>query len=439
MKRLIVVLLCISMVAALFSGCGSKTEPSVSASDSSGATTSEAPATTTGEEVTITWAIFETDNLTAEYYQNIIDAFEADNPGIKVETVLMTGDSRGQFLKTLLAAGNFPDVVVEAENLANIEGLFAEVPSEMLAKYDDATLVETNGAVRTIPAFKQYRMQCYYHKNVFESLGLNAPTTWDEFINVCQSIKDSGQTPLMGAGAADVWATGAPYWISVANQEIMSAYPNFNEDVLSGKVDWANETVSASMKRWQGLVDSGYYHKGSMSFGYSQASAEFKDGSAAMMIDGSWLAAGLDAESNDEIGCFPVPNFLDEKTYCAAVSYWGVYQESKNKEAAFQFVNYVLGGNMDVYKQYLSADGWASVTKEPVVYERGPLMTQFIGNWSDYTLVPEITKVVGDSAMPTGMEEYILKSMQNIFTGADVDAELQSWDTEFDRLLAAQS
>jgi len=439
MKKLIVALLCITMLAAMFTGCGAPTEPSVSASESSAATTSEAPATTTGEEVTITWAIFETDNLTAEYYQNIIDAFEADNPGIKVETVLMTGDSRGQFLKTLLAAGNFPDVVVEAEALANIEGLFAEVPSEMLAQYDDAAIVETNGAVRTIPAFKQYRMQCYYHKDMFTAAGLEAPTTWDEFINVCQTLKDAGQVPLMGAGAADVWATGAPYWISVANQEIMSAYPNFNQDLLNGTVDWANEAVSGTLKRWQGLVTAGYYHKGSMSFGYSQASAEFKDGSAAMMIDGSWLAAGLDAENSDEIGCFPVPNYMGKKTYCAPVSYWGVYQESKNKEAAFQFVNYVLGGNMDVYKQYLSADGWASVTKEPVTYERGPLMTQFINNWSDYTLVPEITKVVGDNAMPTGMEEYTLKSMQNIFTGADVDAELKNWDTEFDRLVAAQA
>lgn len=438
MKKLIVMLLCIGMIAAVFTGCGAKTEPTEPAAAATEAPATEAPAPTTEEDVTITWAIFETDNLTAEYYQNLIAAFEADNPGIKVETVLMTGDSRPQFLKTLLAAGNFPDVVVEAENLANVEGLFAEVPSEMLAKYDDATLVMTNGAVRTIPAFKQYRMQCYYHKDVFESLGIQIPTTWDEFVSVCQTIKDAGQVPLMGAGAADVWATGAPYWISVANQEIMSAYPTFNKDVLGDTVNWANDTVSATLKRWQGLVDAKYYHKGSMSFGYSQASAEFLDGNAAMMIDGSWLAAGLDASSNTEIGCFPVPNFNGEKTYCAAISYWGVYQESKNKEAAFQFVDYILGGNADVYKQYLSADGWASVTKEAVTYDRGPLMTQFISNWADYTLVPEITKIVGDYALPTGIEEYILKSMQNIFTGADVDAELANWDAEFDRLLAAQ-
>ena len=54
------------------------------------------------ENVTLTWAVFETDNYTAEVWQHIIDAFEADNPGIKIEKVLMTGDSRPQFLKTML-------------------------------------------------------------------------------------------------------------------------------------------------------------------------------------------------------------------------------------------------------------------------------------------------------------------------------------------------
>ena len=51
------------------------------------------------EEAAITWAVFETDNYTAEVWRHIIDTFEADNPGIKIEKVLMTGDSRPQFFK----------------------------------------------------------------------------------------------------------------------------------------------------------------------------------------------------------------------------------------------------------------------------------------------------------------------------------------------------
>ncbi|MFR4143435.1 MAG: hypothetical protein ACLT1K_05415 [[Clostridium] leptum] len=50
-------------------------------------------------------------------WQHIIDTFEADNPGIKIEKVLMTGDSRPQFLKTMLSAGNMPDVNIDPVDL----------------------------------------------------------------------------------------------------------------------------------------------------------------------------------------------------------------------------------------------------------------------------------------------------------------------------------
>ena len=86
------------------------------------------------ENVTLTWAVFETDNYTAEVWQHIIDAFEADNPGIKIEKVLMTGDSRPQFLKTMLSAGNMPDINIDPVDLASTEGVYAEVPEELLAK-----------------------------------------------------------------------------------------------------------------------------------------------------------------------------------------------------------------------------------------------------------------------------------------------------------------
>ena len=100
MKKLLSLFLCAAMAASLVAGCSSDqtTESSSGTADNSQqeATSSEGPE----EEAAITWAVFETDNYTAEVWQHIIDTFEADNPGIKIEKVLMTGDSRPQFLKT---------------------------------------------------------------------------------------------------------------------------------------------------------------------------------------------------------------------------------------------------------------------------------------------------------------------------------------------------
>lgn len=392
------------------------------------------------ENVTLTWAVFETDNYTAEVWQHIIDAFEADNPGIKIEKVLMTGDSRPQFLKTMLSAGNMPDINIDPVDLASTEGVYAEVPEELLAKFEDSAVVSFNGVKNLVPAYKAYRTQVFYNKHQFEDAGITeVPTTWDEFIQVCDTLQEAGYTPLMGVGAADIWATAFGYWTGVVNSELYTAYPNFNEDILSGELSWENDVLIDTLKSWQTLTP--YYHKGSMSFSNTQATSEFLSGSAAMFMDGAWSTTTIDNSdeySADDFGTFMMPTPSGAKTYCTMPQYWGVSETCENKEAAFKFCEYVLGGNPDIYRYYLQADGTFSVTKEPVTYEMGPVQTEFVNNLEGYTLVPEAMKVVGDNAFPTGFEDYTLKSLQNIFTGADVEQELSTWDAEMERLASAQ-
>ncbi len=445
-KKLVSALLTLVMVSALFAGCGKASGDNAGKdNDSTAASTDTSTATkapeASGDEVTLTWAVFETDNYTAEVWQHIIDAFEADNPGIKIEKVLMTGDSRPQFLKTMLAAGNMPDINIDPVDLASTDGTYAEVPEELLGKYEDTAIATYFGKHTLVPAYKALRNQCYYHKDQFAAAGITQePTTWEEFVEVCEKLKAAGKTPLMGAGASDIWATSFGYWTGVSNSDIMKAYPNFNADILSGKLKWTDPVIKDSLSKWQDLVNAGYYHQGSMSFSYTQAQEEFKNGSSAMFMDGAWAAPTYDSEgfTTDNLGVFVVPASSGAKSYCTMPQYWGVSETCKYKEEAFKFCEYVLGGNKDIYTYYLKADGTYSVTKDPVSYEMGPIQTEFVDNYKDKELVPEIMKVVGDTAMPSGFEDFTCKSLQNIFTGADLDKELATWDTEMQRLLSTK-
>lgn len=432
MKKLIALLLAILMVLGM-AACGAKEEP-VAKEPAAETPAAEEPAKedpveeapAAEEPVTITWGIYETDNLTAEVWDSVIAMFEEANPGINVEKVVAVGDDRTAFWMTMAASGTFPDIVTEAEQMAKLEPtMFAELPADVADLFAPGAMTSFGGKSVTIPFMKQLRMQCFYNKADFEALGLSEPTTYDEFLNICATLKEAGKTPLICGGTGDIWATGQPWWISVTNQEIASAYPDFISQVNSGELTWLDPVVVESMEDWKALIDAGYYHPGCMSWSYAQAAAEFQNGDATMMIDGSWAAAGFDAAGDDRFGVFIVPDKQGINGYCCPISYWGVSSQSENEEAAWTFVRWLFS-TPEAYCTLLQADGLNSTTKEAVTYEQGPVMTKFVQNLEGKVLYPEIVKVVGDNMLPAGVESATCTAMQLIFTGVDVEEALQT-------------
>ncbi len=441
MKKIFLFLLAAFMMAFIFIGCSSPVTNDTEASQEAEATKSAEdaqPAESPSEErVTLTWAVFETDNYTAGFWQHIIDTFETDNPNIKIEKVLMTGDSRPQFLKTMLSAGNMPDINVDPVDLAKTDGVYAEVPADLLSNYEDASIVKFNGKVTLVPAYKALRSQVYYNKEYFEKAGITSfPTTKEEFTEACKKLEKAGYVPLITAGSKDIWATGELFWIADVNSEVYAKYPTFNEDLKAGKVSFTDPVIVDALTYWQNLVKAGYFHKGSMSFSYPQANAEFLKGSAAMFFDGAWSAPTIDnsddeyAKKNIGVSVFP----SGANNYCTMPQYWAVSETCKNKDAAFKFCEYVLGGNKEIYEFYLKTDGVYSVTKEPVKYPMGSLQTQFVANYDGFTLVPEISKMCGDYSLPTGLGDFLCKALQNIYTGANVIEQMASVDAEYLKL-----
>ena len=352
----------------------------------------------------------------------------------------MTGDSRPQFLKTLMAAGNLPDVMLDPAELAKIKDVLAPLPDDLLTQFEDGSVPVFNGQKVLLPASKQLRAETYYNKKMFADAGItDMPKTWDEFVAICEKLKAKGFTPLITAGASDVWATSFGYWVNVVNPEVEDWNPNFNADLKSGKAKWNNPAITDALQRWQDLNKKGYFDKGSMSYSYSQAAAEFQKGRAAMMMDGSWVASTLDKGNLTDIGVFAQPTKSGIKDYSAAFNYMAVSNTSKNKEAAYKFLKFILVDNKEVYKSYLKADGLLSSTKDPVTYPMGPVQTQFVDNLKGLKLVDEITKLPGDNALPTGMEDFTQKSLQLIFTGKPIAGELDTWDDQYKKLAAANT
>ena len=64
-----------------------------------------------------------------------------------------------------------------------------------------------DGEITSIP-FEKAGAVFYYIKEVFEKAGITEfPKTWDELLEACKKIKDSGVTPISLYTADDAWYT----------------------------------------------------------------------------------------------------------------------------------------------------------------------------------------------------------------------------------------
>ena len=63
-----------------------------------------------------------------------------------------------------------------------------------------------------------FRLDCklfFYNKAIFDEHNLTPPATWDEFINVCETLKAAGVTPI-SFGNQEPWS--ASHYIGTLNQ-----------------------------------------------------------------------------------------------------------------------------------------------------------------------------------------------------------------------------
>ena len=212
------------------------------------------------DDVTISWMMFTTANLPMSYWQDIVDRFEAKNPGIKVKLLPSPSRDRDAYAKQLLASGQFPDVLqsITLQDYASQGLLYAWTPAEQ-AKWNVLFphAGQLNGKQYSIPNNSQVIPLVYYNKTTFKKLKLNTPTTWAQFLQVCAKIKASGQTPLAIGGSQDTWAS----WIFLGGMfstNVLGKDPNWIVKRKQNKVHFTDPLVARTFNAW---TSSGFSFK----------------------------------------------------------------------------------------------------------------------------------------------------------------------------------
>ena len=345
MKRILALISLIALLAACSSGGGSSAAPS---EDGGGAS---APASAEAEPVTLTYLIGD-DAAVVARMTAVVEAYTALNPHVTIEIEQRPGGGEGDnIVKTRLSTGEMTDIFYY--NSGSL--LQALNPSETLVDLSGEPFIDnivesylptvTQGeGIFGVPSETAMGGGILYNKAIYEDLGLEVPTTWDEFAANNEAILAAGIAPV-GQTYADTWTS--QLFILADFYNVQVAEPDFAEAYTANEAHYADTpAASRGFELQQEAFEAGWYQE---DFG----AATFDDG-LNMIATGEiahypmlTFALGTIAENHpdtvEDIGFFGIPGDDPEN---AGATIWmpaGTYiaQTSENIDAAKDFLAFI--------------------------------------------------------------------------------------------------
>ena len=303
-----------------------------------------------GKTKLVLWDQFYRD-AESEVMADIVERFQAANPGIVVERSTKTLDDLKLTLKMAMESGNGPDIMQVNQGEADMgafvkAGLLVDLTETAKSKKWDAVFSASalnsmgyRGKVYGVSTTAEV-VGFYYNKAVFTKLGLSVPKTFAELQTLLATVKKAGMTPI-NFGNLDGW-TGIHEWSGIQHVMVSRAELDAMMSVKSGKY-WLASGNKKAAEVLQAWVKAGYFSKNFSAIGYDDSASAFMRGDSALMFTGNWMQGEFSKDPNFKVGFFLLPS--DSAANLKAVGGPGipfcVSAKSKNREAAIKFLDFL--------------------------------------------------------------------------------------------------
>lgn len=281
----------------------------------------------------ITWMFWDdleaTEDLVSKGYKDVIDRFNTEYEGKYHVTPITTNlEEYDGKLNALIAAGQTPDVYicnpgpnmdvyVNAGAAADLTDILENQEKDWYATFTDGIFdrLTYDGKIMAVPT--NFAAACvYYNTELFEKAGVEVPTTYDELIDVCKKLQDAGITPIScSAGTAWCLSMIAGYLCDRSGVDLQA--------IADHKANWTDDNCIAAGEKLKEL--SQYFQETAAGDSNDQATANFYNGDAAMLVQGSWAMAQIngnnpDFQSKCGVCCNPVitgNNYINPVIHCS--------------------------------------------------------------------------------------------------------------------------
>lgn len=363
-RKLLSTLLAMTMAVGLVAGCGAKTEEAASSADTKTETAAEekteaaetetkAEETTEAETVTLKWAIWDKD--TTPYWVALQEAYQEVNPNVTIEMVdLGSADYMTVLATELSGSGSEFDVVtikdvpgyatlVSKNTLEPLDSYISEAGIDLSQYGGVDSQVTVDGSLYELP-FRNDFWVVFYNKDLFDAAGVAYPTndmTFEEYDELARQVAD----PTFGA---QVYGTHYHTWRSAV--QLFGVLDGKN-NILSGQYDFFAPYYEMVLGQEDDQICRNYADLSAEGLHYSAA---FSSGDVAMMNMGSWfistLISNIQSGEYDASLCgnwgmvkYPHAEGVEAGSTLGTITGLAVTSVSDNKEAAFDFVEWVSG------------------------------------------------------------------------------------------------
>lgn len=346
-KKVLSVLLATAMVATLAAGCGNKESGSDSGNAGGGDKKYD------GIELTY-WSMWQNTEPQGQVLQEAVDAW-SEETGATVNI-----EWKGRDIKNILGAAleASEEFDLYEDDYSRISKNWIEWTADLTDLAEAAGYADSSYAVFNDQATEWAGyLPCvteqpqvggiFYNQDLFDEAGVEAPTTWAEFLDVCKALKDKGIQPV----ALD--SAYASFFFGYHLSRYIGEETTADLAVNGGWSD--NAGVAAAADSMIEFIKAGYLADDAPDeFPNSQNKMGLSE-DVAMVVCANYVTSEVNNNTGKELNwnLFNYPSVdgaaegVDQTAAYAGANSIAITKYSENQEAAFDLATYITSGEFD--------------------------------------------------------------------------------------------
>jgi multiple sugar transport system substrate-binding protein len=354
----------------------------------------------------------------------LVDEWNAANPDIQVRYEMMGWGNYREKLLAAVQAGKTPDI---SGGDSGMPFLF-EAMGEVLHLDDLVEEWKADGRLADMTPWAHEKWlwkghylgitwhidgrAMYYRKDIFADKGIDAPTTWEDFMTVATKLNDPANDfyGIVVPGKAGSYDTDQ-FFMTLAYQNDANPVDD------KGNLTLDTPQFLEALKFEKALVENAA-PKGTPGYAFDELKRLYQQGKAAMVFSGGFLARDLRKEAPEiyeNTAVLPVlagPTGVQRSI--GFYNAWHIYKQSKHQQEAKKFLDFLMQPENLMKLHAANGAAWGpvyqSMAADPM-YKADPIVAEFARQILEHSVdyyYPTNVGATGLGAWGTGLADFVI-------------------------------